>query len=204
MSHLSQTLRQFAPDFANDRRAAVLATCRCPQWHSPRQSQIHSKPNSPSLQPAQQIAIAPYPHEMPLMAMTNVNNRHGFDNMIDVYRTSGGTARADDLALLLEERQKGDFVSLARRMVTQDIFNFKFHDHFWIPMFQFDVSDMSIKKEVRRVINELNTVLDNWTLALWFTEPNAWLNEKKPIHLIARQFPEVLAAARADRFVAAG
>ncbi len=138
------------------------------------------------------------------MAMTNANNRYGFDNMIDIYKNTGGTARADDLALLLEERQRGDFVSLAKRLVSRDIFSFKFRNHFWIPMFQFDARDMSVKKEVRRVVNELQTVLDSWTLALWFTEPNAWLNEERPVEHIARHYPDVLAAARADRFVAAG
>ena len=54
-----------------------------------------------------------------------------FDAMICAYKTCGGTARADDLALLLEERQKGDFVSVAKGIVSRDIFSFDWGNHFW-------------------------------------------------------------------------
>lgn len=138
------------------------------------------------------------------MAITNVLNRQGFDDMVDAYKSSGGTARADDLALLLEERQKGDFVSVAKRIVSRDIFSFEWQNHFWVPMFQFHPHDLSIRQEVRRVVHELSAVLDNWTLALWFTEPNAWLKGRRPVDMLERNFSDVLHAARADRFVATG
>jgi hypothetical protein len=136
--------------------------------------------------------------------MTNRLNRRGFDDMIGAFKAFGGTARADDLALLLEEQRKGDFVSLAKRMVSRDIFSFEWQNHFWVPMFQFDPKDLTVKQEVRRVVHELASVLDNWTLALWFTEPNAWLKGKRPVEMLDRYFSDVLAAARADRFVATG
>jgi hypothetical protein len=50
----------------------------------------------------------------------------------------------------------------------------------------------------------LTDVLDNWTLAWWFTEPNAWLKGRRPVDMVDGQFSEVLGAARADRFVAVG
>lgn len=82
---------------------------------------------------------------VPVCAMTNVFNRQGFEAMIGAYKTSGGTARADDLALLLEEKSKGNFVSVAKRIVSRDIFSFEWQNHFWIPMFQFHSHDLSIK-----------------------------------------------------------
>lgn len=139
-----------------------------------------------------------------MCAMTNVFNHRGFDAMIGAYKTCGGTARADDLALLLEEKQKGDFVSVARRIVARDIFSFEWQDHYWIPMFQFHPHDLSVKQEVRRVVHELNAVLDNWTLAQWFAEPNVWLKGKRPVEMVDSHFSDVLGAARADRFVATG
>ena len=142
--------------------------------------------------------------EVPPCAMTNVFNRQGFDAMISAYKTCGGTARADDLALLLEHRHEGNFVSVAKRIVARDIFSFEWQNHFWVPMFQFNPHDMSVKQEVRRVAHELTDVLDNWTLALWFTQPNHWLNGERPVDLVDGQFSAVLGAARADRFVAAG
>lgn len=142
--------------------------------------------------------------DAPPCAMTNAFDVHGFDAMVDIYKTCGGTARADDLALLLQERKAGDFVSVARQIVSRDIFSFEWQNHFWVPMFQFNRHDMSVKQEVRRVAHELAAVLDNWTLSQWFTEPNAWLKGRRPVDMIDREFSKVLDAARADRFVAAG
>jgi Protein of unknown function (DUF2384) len=142
--------------------------------------------------------------KVPPVAMYSVFNTEGFDAMIGAYKTCGGTARADDLAQLLEERKKGNFVSVAKRIVSRDIFSFEWQSHFWVPMFQFHLHDMSVKQEVRRVVHELAAVLDNWTLAQWFTEPNAWLKGRRPVDMVDRQFSDVLNAARADRFVATG
>ena len=139
-----------------------------------------------------------------MCAMTNVFNQHGFEAMIGAYKTSGGTARADELALLLQEKSKGKFLSVANRIVSRDIFSFEWQSHLWVPMFQFNPHDLSIKQEVRRVVHELAAVLDNWTLAQWFAEPNAWLKNRRPVDLVDSHFSDVLYAARADRFVAAG
>ena len=138
------------------------------------------------------------------MKLTPGFNHQGFDGLVDAFKTSGGTARADDFALLLEEKQKGNFISLAKRLVSRDIFSFEFQDHFWIPMFQFHVIDLSARQEVCRVVDELAAVFDNLMLAIWFTEPNAWLQCKKPVDMIEHYFSDVLAAARADRYVARG
>jgi hypothetical protein len=150
-----------------------------------------------------QAAVQGY-QEVPNCAMTNIFNTRGFDAMIGAYKTCGGTARADDLALLLEERHKGNFVTVAKRIVSRDIFSFEWQNHFWVPMFQFHPHDMSVKQEVRRVVHELTAVLDNWMLAQWFTEPNGWLKGRRPVDMVDQQFSEVLGAARADRFVATG
>lgn len=136
--------------------------------------------------------------------MTSHLDVTSFDAMIGAYQTSGGTSRADDFALLLEQKQKGNFVSVAKRIVSRDIFSFEWQNDFWIPMFQFNADDLSIRQEARRVVHELSYVLDNWTLSLWFTEPNAWLKGRRPVDMLERQFSEVLNAARADRFVATG
>ena len=130
--------------------------------------------------------------------------RKSFEEMIAAYTSCGGTVGADDLAPLLEKHNKGNFFDLAKRLASGDVFSFQWEDRFWVPMFQFNRYDMSVKQEVRRVVYELHTVLDNWTLAWWFTEPNAWLKNRRPVDIIDNQFSEVLGAARADRFVATG
>ena len=137
-------------------------------------------------------------------AMHSNRNLQGFEALKVAYADYGGATEADDLTLLFEEKRKGDFVSVAKRIVSNEIFSFEWQNHFWVPMFQFHPHDMSVKQEVRRVVHELDAVLDNWALALWFTEPNAWLKGKRPVDMVDRQFSEVLHAARADRFVASG
>src|SRR5450755_1135237 len=80
-----------------------------------------------------------------------VDRRHGdpsedaaFAAMRAAYQPVGGLARGDDLARLLEERARGDFVSLARLIVDGEVFAFEWRRTYWIPMFQFDLADLSI------------------------------------------------------------
>ena len=127
-----------------------------------------------------------------------------FDNMMGVYQRSGGTATADELSVMMERKQQGNFISVARQIASRDIFSFEWQNHFWIPMFQFNPLDLSIKLEVRKVVYELTDVLDSWTLAEWFTAPNAWLEGGRPVDMVDSNFLTVLGAARADRFVATG
>ena len=139
-----------------------------------------------------------------LSSLSQGLDHHGFDILSDAFKISGGMATADDFALQLEKQRKGNFVSLAKRLVSRDIFSFEFQDQFWIPMFQFHKADLSGRKDVSRVVDELAAVLDNQMLAAWFTEPNEWLQCRRPVDLMEDCFSDVLAAARADRFVARG
>lgn len=120
------------------------------------------------------------------------------------YRATGGTARGLDLARLLAYRRLGDFASLARLIVSGEIFSFEWHDTFWVPMFQFELRDLSIKQGPRQVRAELASELDGWTLAVWFVQPSSWLNGRRPVDLLESNLPAVLDAARGDRFIATG
>ena len=135
-------------------------------------------------------------------ALSSGSNHQWFSDRIGAYKTSGGTATADELALLMKKKNRGNFISVAKQIASRDIFSFEWQNHFWVPMFQFHNQDLSVKQEVRRVVHELTDVLDNWTLAKWFTEPNAWLKGGRPVDMVDGNFSHVLGAARADRFVA--
>ncbi|MGZ5133090.1 MAG: hypothetical protein ACXWCV_15525 [Caldimonas sp.] len=124
--------------------------------------------------------------------------------MHSAYRPTGGLARGDDLARLLADRARGDYFSLARLIVAGEVFGFEWQRSFWVPMFQFDLGDLSIKQGLRQVLAELASEFDGWRLAAWFVESNAWLDAARPIDLIDSDPSEVVQAARADRFVAAG
>jgi Protein of unknown function (DUF2384) len=125
-----------------------------------------------------------------------------FIAMRAAYQATGGAACGDDLARLLQEHHCGDFVSLARLIVSGGVFGFEWHHTFWIPMFQFDPTDLSVRPGPQKVLAELATEFDGWTLALWFAQPNAWLNDRRPVDMLDTNLAAVVDAARADRFIA--
>jgi hypothetical protein len=122
----------------------------------------------------------------------------------DDYRASGGIERGDDLARWMKGRSSGDFVSLARLIVGGEVFSFEWHHSFWIPMFQFELPALRLRDGPRRVLAELAPAFDGWRLAQWFVQPNETLAARRPLDLVDQQLEAVLAAARADRFVAIG
>lgn len=127
-----------------------------------------------------------------------------FIAMRTAYRASGGIACGDDLARLLEDHQRGDFISLAKLIVAGDVFGFDRHHTFWVPMFQFELHDLSVKPASRQVLAELGSAFDGWSLATWFVRANCWLNGQRPVDLLDSNRPSVLEAARVDRFIAVG
>ena len=129
---------------------------------------------------------------------------HDFNVLRHAFRPSGGIARGDDLSRLLEDHRCGDFISLARFIAQHEIFAFQWRDSFWIPMFQFDLQDLSIRTGPRRVLAELESVFDGWALAVWFAQGNSWLHGHRPVDLIETDLDSVLQAACADRFIANG
>ncbi|MBK6851194.1 MAG: hypothetical protein IPG93_06240 [Burkholderiales bacterium] len=128
----------------------------------------------------------------------------GFVALQVAFRASGGLARGDDLVRWLQGHSNGDVASLARLIVTAELFSFEWRDTFWVPMFQFDLDDLSIKRGPRKVVIELAAEFDGWNLAAWFAQPNSWLNNAHPVDLLDHNLAGVLRAARADCHVAAG
>lgn len=129
---------------------------------------------------------------------------HLFVAMRTAFRPTGGVARGEDLAGWMAARQRGDHASLARMIVNGDVISFEWNDSFWLPMFQFDPVDLSIRPGPRQVVKELHDDCDGWTLSAWFARPNGWLDDSAPVDRIASDLPAVLNAARADRFVVTG
>lgn len=131
-------------------------------------------------------------------------NSRGFTVLLSAYQATGGALRRGELARLLETRRRADLSSLAGLIVSGGIFSFEWRNTLWVPMFQFEPCDLSIKQGPRKVLGELATVFERWTLAAWFAQPNSWLKGLRPVDLLDSNLPAVFAAARADRFVAAG
>jgi hypothetical protein len=127
-----------------------------------------------------------------------------FDALCAVYRSRGGVVRCDVLARVLNGGEGADTATLGRLHITHGAFSFEWQANDWVPMFQFDLHDMSIKPRPRRVVAEMAEVFDGWALAVWFAHPNRWLRSRRPIDLLDLNLTSVLGAARADRFIANG
>ena len=127
-----------------------------------------------------------------------------FEALRVAYRSNGGIVRADELARALQHKQRGDFVGLARNIASGLILGFEWQGSFWIPLFQFERMELSLNQGARQVLAELAGVIDGWALAVWFVQPSSWLRGQLPLNLLRCNLQSVLAAARADRFVADG
>ncbi len=118
-------------------------------------------------------------------------------------RRSGGIARGTELAQCLGARGAGAHPGLEALIVGGQVFSFEWNHAWWVPMFQFGPERGPLPRPAMAlVLAELEPVYDGWALALWFTRPNAWLAGQQPLALLESALPEVVAAARADRFIA--
>jgi hypothetical protein len=124
--------------------------------------------------------------------------------MIHTYRRTGGLVNCDEAALLLRRHREQPISVLARWIVARAVVSFSWQSQTLLPLFQFDLCDMSLRHGAAEVIGELSGVFDNLDLAAWFTEPNAWLANAAPVDALETDQPAVLQAARADRFVVRG
>jgi hypothetical protein len=128
----------------------------------------------------------------------------GVATLLAAFRSTGGVLRGDELAMMLEDLKMGDVASLGRAMASREICSFQWRSAFWIPMFQFDLESLSLKRGPRKILGELTDVFDEWMLTAWFAQPNSWLKGRKPVDLLGSNLQAVFEAARADRYVAVG
>jgi hypothetical protein len=122
----------------------------------------------------------------------------GLAAMRSAYRATGGVACGDDLTRLASVYPHLEVAYLARRVAAGEVFGFNWRHSLWIPMFQFDLRDLSIRTGPRRVIEVLAPTLDGWTMAAWFIRANARLNERRPVDLLDSDLEAVLDAATRD------
>lgn len=127
-----------------------------------------------------------------------------FDVMEHAFRPHGGFASADQVMRRLRRHADQPLSLLARWIVSRSVIHLSWREETLMPMFQFDLDDMSVRPSCIRVIAELAGVYDDWELALWFATPNAWLDHAAPVTCIASDGFAVLQAARTDRFIARG
>ncbi len=120
-----------------------------------------------------------------------------FATLQEAYRDRGGIARGDVLASRMSATGRGGYIDLARRIVAGQLFAFKWHDSFWLPMFQFDPQSLALQEGPRRVLDVLRGTLDGWALSHWYVQPNGHLNGRRPLDLMEVDPGGVVAAAHA-------
>lgn len=127
-----------------------------------------------------------------------------FGELSRATRAHGGLVTGDDVARRMGRHCNQPISALARLIVARRVLSLEWRSQLMLPMFQFNESDMSLRAPVHAALDELRCVFDDWELAMWFTQPNCWLQERRPVDLVVSDGEAVAHAARADRFVARG
>jgi hypothetical protein len=125
--------------------------------------------------------------------MDRVPSSAGFVALLAAFHPAGGTAPGEIVAKLLEDHHVGNAVSLAKLLFTAQVFGFEWRGSLWIPMFQFDADDLSIKTGPQAVRAALPGAWPGWTVACWFAEPNAQLAGRRPVDLLESGLLQVAA-----------
>lgn len=126
----------------------------------------------------------------------DVPSGRGFIAMLEAFRATGGTAPGEIVGRLLEEHQVGNAVSLAKLIYTGQAFGFEWRDSLWLPMFQFDANDLTLKASAQSVRAELPSLWSGWSVATWFAAPNARLDDRTPADVFDSDLDAVMRAAR--------
>lgn len=166
-------------------------------------SAVLTRPEPPALRDGGHRITEMLARQRPVSAVGGQPSSAGFTALLGAFHSTGGTARGEDLARLLAEHLRGDYVSLARLIAHREVFCFEWRRTLWTPMFQFEQRDLSLKAGLRPILAELTGELDGWTLATWFAQSNAWLGGRRPVDVMHTDQRAVLDAARAARFGAA-
>jgi hypothetical protein len=124
--------------------------------------------------------------------------------MIQTYQRTGGLVTCDEAAMLLGRHRDQPISVLARWIVARDVVSFAWRAETLVPLFQFEIADMTLRRGAREVMAELAGAFDDLDLAAWFASPNCWLGDVAPVVMIETNQPAVLQAARADRYLARG
>ena len=122
-------------------------------------------------------------------------NGRTFIELLTAFRDSGGTAPGEVVGRLLAEYQCSRIVSLATLMEQRRVLSFDWRGCRWFPMFQFELSDWSLKSGPHQVCKALPQESSSWTIAIWFATPNTRLEGHIPANMIDTDLPAVLDAA---------
>lgn len=124
---------------------------------------------------------------------------NGFVGLLHAFFDSGGTLEAEAVDRLLQACQGAEAGGLSGLLETRQVFGFEWRDALWIPMFQFNPDDLSVRPGSQRVRDELPVLWSGWNQACWFASPNIWLSGRAPVELFESAQQDLEEAARAWR-----
>ncbi len=146
-----------------------------------------------TLPPLRSAGLATWPGTMDAVPDSDAH----FIALLNAYRASGGLADGSEIAA---RQPLSGLSALGRAITARTVVSLDWAGQRWLPIFQFEPGDLTVRPPVRVLIEELSDVLDDWELADWFVEPNAWLGGAPPLRLVDTDFDRVHDTARALRF----
>lgn len=145
------------------------------------------------------------PHEVVIAGLPDaLPSGPGFIALLEAFRATGGTAPGEVLGRLLEDHCAGSAVSLAKLVHTGQVFGLEWRNSLWIPMFQFDPDDLSLRASAQQVRALLPQLWSGWCLAAWFARANRLLGGASPVDRLDADLSAVIDAAMAQPGVDAG
>ena len=127
-----------------------------------------------------------------------------FAGMLHAFRPYGGFSSGQEMARHLSPIWDDPWSALASWIMSRSVLVVTWSGQTLVPMFQFDRRTMSLDPTCARVAAELKPVFDDWELVQWFATPNTWLDDARPVEMLACDEFAVLQAARTDSFIARG
>jgi hypothetical protein len=124
--------------------------------------------------------------------------------MMQVYTSIGGVVSGDELVGLFCGVSAQPISRIAHWIVDRRVVRIPWRSQTLLPLFQFDLQGNSLRPGIEKITAELSGVFDDLDVAIWFAQPNTWLDGDIPAHVFSDKLLAVLEAARADRFVAMG
>jgi len=125
-----------------------------------------------------------------------------FLEMSRCFGIRGGWVTGDEMSRRLRRHWDQPISVLANWVTKREIVNVAWRSGILIPVFQFDTQDSRVRPVVPAALAELEGVFDDWEIAVWFAQPNAWLDEQRSLEVAAWDDDAVVQAALADRFIA--
>jgi hypothetical protein len=128
----------------------------------------------------------------PAMALQAQRNAEARQELIDEF----GISASGQVAELAGSAASNRSATASRWMAAGKIFMVNHLGNRFYPSFQFG-TDGQPRPVIASVLDVLRPLgLDGWETALWFTTASGWLDDQRPVDLLAREPEQVVEAAR--------